>query len=106
MPQYILDDTGEPIEEPDHVKWVDWCKGKWNGVMAQTLFPDGYVSTIFLMSAAEPEDGQAPILFETMIFEGPFAWSLWRYSSRRAAITHHNQVVAALREGKPPPDPD
>jgi len=71
MPQYILDDTGEPIEEPDHVKWVDWCKGKWNGVMAQTLFPDGYVSTIFLMSAAEPEDGQAPILFETMIFEGP-----------------------------------
>jgi hypothetical protein len=39
------------------------------------------------------------LIFETMIFGGPFDQSQWRYHTEAAALAGHRQLVEALRAG-------
>jgi hypothetical protein len=66
--------------------------------------PGVTVSTIFLGLNLQHGDGP-PLLFETMIFGGPHSELQWRYPTWAAAGVHHAAVVAALREGREPPEP-
>lgn len=44
----------------------------------------------------------APILFETMIFGGPYDEYQWRYRTKKAAETHHHELVNILKSGGVP----
>lgn len=57
------------------------------------------VSTVFLHMDHNWDPGGPPILFETMIFEGPYDNDMWRYSTWDEALAGHNRIVNCLREG-------
>ena len=73
LEHYVLDGRGEPVR----------------------------VSTVFLGTDHNCLDGP-PILYETMIFGGPWDKSQWRHHTRAEAIAAHDQIVAAVRDGKDP----
>lgn len=53
------------------------------------------VSTVFL-GVDHGFDGATPVLWETMIFGGPYDGEQWRYASRGAAIDGHFAAVALV----------
>lgn len=61
-----------------------------------------YVSTVFLgLDHSFLSDGP-PVLYETMIFNGPYSDWQDRYHTRAEALEGHNKVVARLRQGLSP----
>src|SRR5262245_27781330 len=88
---YILDDKGNPIPEPNLRKWGEWFD-KHDRVVKQTYFPSPWegkdailVSTIFLAMDHRLSGSGPPILWETMIFRGEHDQYQERYSSLEAA---------------------
>jgi len=69
--RYILDDQGNPVLEPDLIKW-----GKWFGTsyeqrkVGNTHFGPIHVSTVFLGQAhvSKELDNDDMMLYETMVF--------------------------------------
>jgi hypothetical protein len=58
------------------------------------------VSTVFLcMDHSWSREEHAPILFETMIFGGPYDQEMWRYSTYDEAKAGHDRIVNCLKEG-------
>jgi hypothetical protein len=45
-----------------------------------------------------------PVLYETMIFGGPFDNYQWRHHNRHEALAAHDQIVTALQRGDEPPE--
>ena len=101
---YILDDAGQPVPEPDPMKWSQWFEQSWPArqVARTDLDNDVYVSTVFLGLDHQYHDINAPILFETMIFGGEHDQSQWRYHFREQAAAAHERIVATMREGGDP----
>lgn len=99
---YILSASGEPIPEPDIMKWALWFNNADARRVAHTELPDGTeVSTVFLGLDHSYGHGP-PILFETMIFGGPLDETQDRYATRQAAINGHAHYVAlAEKEATP-----
>lgn len=92
---YILSVSGDPVPEPDTMKWALWFQEhSADRQVARTELPgEIVVSTVFLgldhsFSAGEPQ------LFETMIFGGPLDKTQDRYATRQAAINGHAHYVA------------
>jgi hypothetical protein len=100
---YILGDDGEPVAV-DLNTWAEWYETHFaDRVVAKTETDNELVSTVFLsLDHAFLEPG--PILFETMIFGGEYDQWQWRHQNRHQALAFHEQLVAALRAGMPPPD--
>jgi hypothetical protein len=61
---------------------------------------DAQVSTVWTGLALPlfAEDCDRPLIFETMIFGGPYSDYLWRYVTEVEALTGHFAVVKGLRE--------
>lgn len=59
------------------------------------------VSTVFL-GFDHNWGGDQPVLFETMIFDGPYDQHMWRYHTYDEALTGHNKVVDVLKKGLNP----
>lgn len=99
---YILDDDGNPVEEPEVLVWAKWFEEhRRETQIAQTIFPWGRVSTIFLamdhnymeMVVLPEQPVYKPILWETMIFGGELDMEQCRYRSREEAIEGHAEWV-------------
>ncbi len=94
---YILSISGDPIPEPDIMKWAQWF-GTEDRTVARTELPgDVVVSTVFLgldnaFGVGEPQ------LFETMIFGGALADTQDRYATRNASLNGHAYYVERARE--------
>lgn len=66
--KYILNAEGNPIPEPDLMKWGQWLQTAKRNI-AKTDLPNGlWVSTVFLGLDHQFEPGEPPLIFETMIF--------------------------------------
>ena len=92
---YILDKTGNPILEPDILKWARWFETADRQIARTELPGDVTVSTVFL--AIDHGYSGPPILYETMVFGGPLDEEQERYTTRQAAIEGHEQMVARAR---------
>jgi hypothetical protein len=67
--QYILDENGRPVHEPDLLKWGQWFE-KGERVVAKTWIADEYeVSTVFLGLDYRWDTKGPPIVWETMVFD-------------------------------------
>jgi hypothetical protein len=99
---YILNISGDPVPEPDVMKWALWFEEHNNDRrIARTELPDGVVvSTVFLGLDHSFGRGE-PLLFETMIFGGPHDETQDRYATRQAAINGHAHYVALARGDEP-----
>jgi hypothetical protein len=97
---YILDDAGEPVQEPDVLKWAKWFETGTRIVEHTRLLKSGYfVSTVFL-GIDHSFGGRRPILFESMVFDErettPYGGhpdrAERRYCSRAEALEGHAEL--------------
>ena len=102
---YILNDHGEPVLEPDLLKWAAWFEAHYGhpsqeGNIRVACECVGYyeVSTVFLGldHSFRPDN---PVLWGTMVFgDGPLAGILTRCSgSREQAEAMHARMVDKLK---------
>lgn len=99
---YYLDDADEPVRcrsaqdisksrEQRHADRFVVCLDVIRGVE---------VSTVFLgMEHGAPDEG---VLWETMIFGGPYDMRTWRYTSREQAKVAHRRIADRLQAGLAP----
>lgn len=96
--KYILNEAGEPVLEPDLLKWAEWFENFDNRALANdNIFGWARVSTVFLGLDHRFGDGP-PVLWETMIFPandsgGGIERNSWRYTSRQEALEGHQKVL-------------
>jgi hypothetical protein len=95
--QYILNDKGEPIPEPNLFKWGMWIENNKRHVADETI--EGVrISTVFLGLDHRFHEPGPPILWETMIFGGPLNEEANRCTgSREQAEAMHAEMVARVR---------
>lgn len=106
--KWILDDDGNPVSEPDLMKWADWFGDAQKNqlrVVARTDVSNYEVSTVFL-ALDYSFGGPEPILYETMVFakgakpgvstndDGFFD----RYSTREEALQGHERIVGLVKK--------
>ncbi len=92
---YILDGHNA-IECGDVLKWADWIEAADRTVRRTDLKHQGMVSTVFLATDYSFGDGP-PILFETMVFDGPLADKMERYRTWEEAEAGHERMVACVK---------
>jgi len=91
---WILDHNGEPLEEPDVVKWGRWFESN-NRTLALDTRKGVQVSTVFLGIDHNFNEGE-PILWETMIFGGTHDQYQARYATREEALAGHKRALAMV----------
>jgi hypothetical protein len=98
---YVLDNQGNPIAEPDVLAWAMWFQeNNSRRQVARDELPSGtVVSTVFLGINHNFGPG-APLLFETMVFGGRFDEEQERYATREQAIAGHDQILARVTESE------
>lgn len=100
LDRYILDENGDPVPEPDLMKWARWFEASWPDArrVALTQVSDEVtVSTVFLGSDHNWFDAGPPILFETMVFGGVWDQHQWRHCTRVQALAAHDQIATHVR---------
>lgn len=100
---YTLGSDGEPVAVDSLKDWARWFEeaGANARIVDQTHVGDADVSTVFL-GLNRAHFGEPPLLFETMIFGGPWDSYQWRYTLRAEAERGHAAIVAKLRAGEEP----
>src|ERR1700676_1212295 len=85
---YVLDKNGNPVHEPDMVKYGAFLASDAKILKRDTL-PDGTsVSTIF----SGIEYLSPPPLWETVVFGGAHDGYQYRYASREDALAGHEKA--------------
>lgn len=95
---YVLNEKGEPLAQPDVVRWAQWFE-KSNRRVARTTVGPYEVSTIFL--GLDHGWGCAvPVLWETMVFRGNSSdIEMDRCSgNREQAMAMHEKMVAKWKK--------
>jgi len=92
---FILNEQGEPVPEPDLMKWGRWFETSKRSV-AQDEIGDALVSTVFL-GLDHAFGGGPPILWKTMIFGGVHDGYQGRYVSRAAALEGNARACDLVR---------
>lgn len=93
--KYILKD-GEPVEEPDLLKWAAWYEEIGTGrQLARDEIGGATVSTVFL--GLDHGWGGIVQLWETMVFGGALEGEQVRYAARAEALAGHAEMVARVR---------
>jgi hypothetical protein len=97
---YILDERGEPIVEPDLMKWAKWFQvSNDKRLVKLEKVADGEVSTVFLGIDHNFSGAGEPVLWETMIFGGANDQYQDRCSgSREQAEAMHARAVQFLKD--------
>ena len=93
---YILDADGNPVPEPDTVKWGEWYSKAARHV-AKTNIGKIFVSTVFLGLDHRIGGDGPPILWESLVFGGPLKDEGDRYASREAALAGHEAIVDLVK---------
>lgn len=97
--QYSLNEEGEPVNEPDLIKWARTL-GKKERVVAREKVGKSDISTVFLGLDHRFGPG-TPILWETMVFGGELDQEMDRCGgSREQAEAMHAAMVKRVKEGK------
>ncbi len=97
---------GKIVKPKNMLEYVEWEGDSSKRIIAQWEKGKVLVSTVFLGLDHNHRSENDPILFETMIFGGKYDNAQWRYRTLEAAKVHHDQVVAALKAKRKPPDPE
>ncbi len=104
--KYILNESGEPVKEPNLRKWAIWFETA-NRRVDETICENGRISTVFLGLDHNYSDEGPPILWETMVFGGALDQEQDRCSgNREQAEAMHEKMVALVRSkltGEPRP---
>jgi hypothetical protein len=98
--KYILNKQGEPVVEPQLMKWATWFEDsiRTRRVARDAITADIFVSTVFLGFDHGWGDGP-PVLWETMVFGGPMDQEQDRCSgSREQALAMHERMVQRVKE--------
>jgi hypothetical protein len=98
---YIPDADGEP-QPCDVLTWGAWFETHDKHV-AHDVVGDARISTRFFgvdLRLLGGIDNGRPVLWETMIFGGPYHLHGYRFTSERAALEKHAALVAQLRAEK------
>lgn len=97
---YILDEKGTPVAEPDIIKWAQWFQKSDRGV-GNEIVGDAQISTVFL-GINHAFDSGPPVLWETMVFGGKLSHEEDRCSGSReqAEAMHAKMVERVKRSGK------
>jgi hypothetical protein len=90
---YIL--VGRTPIAVDMLTWAKWFGDIAKRRVASDKVDDVRVSTIFLGLDHNWSGKGDPILFETMIFDGPLDGESWRYATYKQAEEGHAKAVAA-----------
>jgi hypothetical protein len=103
--KYILDKDGNPVPEPDVLKWGKWFE-KADRKVANTNYLRRNnktnfaklinVSTVFLGLDHCFSGRGKPILYETMIFGGSHDSYQERYTNKIAALAGHDRACAMI----------
>ena len=95
--RYILNDAGNPVPEPDLIKWAQWFEdsGEKRRV-AHDVRGNLSISTVFIALDHSFGEGE-PMLYETMVFGGSDDMQR-RYHTREEALAGHNKILAKIPE--------
>lgn len=93
---FVLDAFGNPVPEPDVLKWADWMFGDvaTRQVKKETV-GDTTVSTVFLGIDHGLND-DAPVLWETMTFGALQEICERCTGNRESALKMHEEVKSKL----------
>lgn len=94
-------DGHTPVPAPSLMEWARWYETADRRV-ARTRIGEAEVSTVFLGLNHNFEHSGRPVLFETMVFGGPWDEHQWRYSTWEEAEEGHAGIVAMLERGEVP----
>jgi len=97
--KYILK-NGVPVPCDDTIEWGTWLE-KADRRVALDDTPSGRVSTVFLGIDHNFSFGGPPLLFETMVFGGPFDGEQNRYSTREEALKGHAKILKKVKAINP-----
>lgn len=97
---FTMDRWGRPVPAKDVLQWAAWFEIK-DRTIDYTMIKEAtrrreaiYVSTVFLGINHNFADDGPPVLFETMIFGGPYNEQGERYITRGKALKGHRKWVA------------
>jgi hypothetical protein len=91
----MYDFDGQPIP-----MW-EWMALFWTEdrcVAATRIDDEVGVSTVWL-GVDTVDDRDPPLIFETLVFGGPYNGVTWHTPNRHAALAAHDQAVATVRAG-------
>lgn len=96
--KYILNEQGEPVKEPDLLKWGRSFEIS-NRIVKQEMIGDVQVSTVFLGLDHNWASDGPPVLWESMVFGGPHDsdWMDRCSGSREQAQAMHERMVARVK---------
>ena len=104
MNKYILDESGNPVLEPDILKWAKWFESTFDGeyvrrVAITDIGEEVSIITSFLALDHQWGDG-SPLLYETMVFGGKLNGEQDRYSTKEEAVSGHERIVQLVKEAE------
>jgi hypothetical protein len=105
--QYILDEHGDAVPASGLLSWGRWLADHpKERRLADDTIGNARVSTIFLaldcgsllLKLGEDFDPSTyrPLLWETMVFGGPYDQYMARYTSKADALAGHGKIVQML----------
>lgn len=95
--KYILNEHGEPVPCEDLLEWARWLEtNRAQRVVKKDEIDGSRVSTVFLGLDHSFGDGP-PVIFETLVFDGPMDGEMDRYSTRIEALIGHAAMVERVR---------
>ncbi len=97
LKHWILNSKGEPEEASSFEAWGKWFEKSKLRQLDQTEIGGVSVSTVFLGLDHNFSGRGAPILWETLVFGGKHDQEMWRYSSKKDALSGHAAAVKLVR---------
>src|SRR5262245_21307756 len=102
LDHYVLDADGNVVPEPDALRFAAWFGASMpQRLVARDETPGGTVSTVFLGVDHRFFGPGPPVLWETLVFGGPYDGEGDRYDSREAALAGHAEILRRVL-GRPP----
>lgn len=98
---YMLDDDGNVVQTTSLEEWGRWFEKADRRILVDEV-RQSQISTVFLSVDHSFDEGEEPVLWETMIFGGPFDEFQWRYYSREDAIAGHERIKKMVMLGIEP----
>lgn len=110
--RYILNANGDAEPCEDLMTWALWletadrrvCAAFDESVPGEDLEHRVMVSTVFLAIDHNFSGHGAPILWETMVFNGPLHGATDRYTSKEDAVIGHQAMCARVAAAMRPSD--
>ena len=101
MDFYVWDrETGEVKIEDNFSVFNKFFLDVRNSRLAENTVGTSWISTVFLGFDHSHQKGGNPILWETIVFDGPLAGEMERYCTMQDAIAGHYQMVERVREAE------